>query len=105
MSTRAAARTTADVSRVSARGSSLRGSHFVGWNSHSRSVDPAKSEAPADARPAPSVVHGVGRRLHEQHAELGIGRQQPRDQVLVATPDPVPGFERDDDQVRHDRSR
>ena len=105
MPTCPAARTMADDSRLSAAGSSLRGSHFVGWKSQSRSAALAQAEAAAGARPATQVVQRVGGRLDEQHAEVGVCRQQPRDQVLVASPDAVPGFERDDDQVRHSSSR
>ncbi|MPM66668.1 hypothetical protein SDC9_113578 [bioreactor metagenome] len=56
----------------------------------------------APARPAAGdeVVQRIGGRLDEQHPQTGVGPQQPRHQVLVAPPHPVPGFQGEHHQVR-----
>jgi hypothetical protein len=44
-------------------------------------------------------MEGVGRRLDEEDAEAGIVAEQPRDEVLVPTPDAVPRLQGQDDEV------
>jgi hypothetical protein len=44
-------------------------------------------------------MKGVGGRLDEEDSEAGIVAQQPRDEVLVPAPDPVPRLEGRDDEV------
>ena len=91
---------------ASACGSTRRGSALVPWyrcsrpgSTPSRAGTGAQSGPAARPRPAADGVDGVRGRLDEQHPERRVVAQQPRDEVLVAAPDGVPGLEGGHDEV------